>query len=491
MGPSDLPNIFILTADSLRADAFSETMEEVTSLMSGVEFTDAVSTASATDSSMPALAAGVYGDTVQTATGTLRLGESRKKDGFVTMAERLSEVGYQCSLWSRNPIFGAVRNYDRGFVAGKAGTPTFQKRAQAVVQQFGSDRLFSVCRWLYFNVFTPIKSIITEETYFGTAHKLHESTLNSLGDNRTGGQMHWLHYMDTHHPFDPPTEYLERRTFNSDWNRGKLSELSSRTMIASGRAETTDKDIADIREAYLACCEYLRDELAVFIRELQDRGHFVPGRDIMVFTADHGEGFSLDKHGILGHTPTPSFWEDLIKVPLVVSHPEWTPETIDYQVSLIDIMPTVLAAIDVDVPESVEGRAARQPDDLHREHTYFTSIGPKRIHRGIRAESGWKLFSDRINTTGGSESNSDREDDYERVLLTTFNGEETVQFESEIEDGSRPSEGVARETYTKLSAMLDRHRGGLVTEKEREGITNEMEQQLRDLGYIDDVPSER
>lgn len=494
MDATSRPNVFVLTVDSLRADAFTETMEAVSETIGGVRYTNAVSTANATGSSMPALAAGVYADTVQRATGTLKLGESSEEDGFVTMAEVLSAAEFDCSLWSENTIFGAARNYQRGFTAGKAGTPSVKRRLQSRIQSVGSDRLFNTARWLYFNVLARIESAATEATYYGPARDLHASVLDSLGERRTGGEMHWLHYMDTHHPFDPPAEYLERRSFNTPRSRTQLSELSSKAIITNRGAGVTDADVADIEEAYLACCTYLRDQLLEFIAALKEREHFVPGRDVLVLTADHGEGFSPDEHDMLGHTPTPAFWEDLVRVPLVISHPEWSSRKIDRQVSLIDVMPTVLAAAGATVPEAAEGRIARAPDDMTREYALFSSVGPERVYHGIRADSGWKLFADRINTVDSVElTGTDRAHDRERVLLTAYDADETAEtvwFERDLEDADvRPSDDLPREIYDELSGELDRRTGGFSREKERETTTEEMERQLRDLGYLDDVPN--
>lgn len=487
-------NVFVLTADSLRADAFGEVLRGVTEAVGGVEFTNAVATSSGTGSSMPALAAGVLCDTLHEATGTLKLGESSDEDGLVTMAEALAASGYDCSLWSDNTIFGEARNYDRGFAAGETGTPSLERRVQSKIQSVGSDRLFNACRWVYFNLLAPVQSLTTENTYYGTARELHTSALEAL-EERNGRQMHWLHYMDTHHPFDPPAEYLAEREFHTDRSRTELSELSSKAIITNRGAGVTDEDVEDIRQAYLACCAYLRDELLAFIDELKRRDHFVPGRDVFVFTADHGEGFSPAEHGMLGHTPTPSFWDALVRVPLVISHPEWTPRTVGCQVSHLDVMPTVLAAAGASVPASAAGRVARSPEDLCREYAPLAAVGPERIYYGVRTDD-WKLFADRISTDDSVElTGTNREHDYERVLLTAVDTDgdatdETVWFERALDERARPTEGPAREVWHDLAAVIERRAGTFVRERDGEAMTDDVKRQLRDLGYLDDLPSE-
>jgi arylsulfatase A-like enzyme len=105
-------------------------MGDVPGLIDGVAFTNAVSTANATGSSMPSLVGGIYSETVHAATRTLKFGESSAEDGFTTMAEALSAIGYDCRLWSSNHIVGSKRHYDRGFADGNAGEPSYKKFAQ-------------------------------------------------------------------------------------------------------------------------------------------------------------------------------------------------------------------------------------------------------------------------------------------------------------------------------------------------------------------------
>lgn len=483
------PNVFILSVDSLRADAFHELMADFPALVEGVVFEDAVATANATGSSMPTLTAGVYADRIASGTPNLKLGEPGGVDDVTTMAEVLTPAGYDCWLWSANTIFGTARQYDRGFTGGQAGEVTWKKRVQELVQRRGSTRLFNLGRWVYFNVFESIKDLLTSDgTYYPSARKYHRSVLQTLA-RESGGQMHWIHYMDVHHPFDPPAEYLQSRAFNTDRNRARLAELSSKAIIGNRGAEITDEDIEDIKQAYLACVEHLRDELTAFVETLLDRGHFVPGHDVLVFTADHGEGFDRERHGMLGHTPTPAFWEDLVRVPLVVSHPDWEPDTVTRQVSHIDLMPTVLEAAGAGVPDAVDGRAAERPGEMCRNYTYFTATGPYRTYHGIRGESGWKLFSDRINEIDSVElTGTDEANDYERVLLTeTGSPRESVRFECELDEEGRPSGDPNREQWTRLYRRLIDSRGCVATRRFDAPITEDVEKQLRQLGYVDDI----
>ncbi len=73
---------------------------------------------------------------------------------------------------------------------------------------------------------------------------------------------------------------------------------------------------------------------------------------IIVYTADHGE--MLYQHGLCEKQ---CFYEASIRVPLILSWPGQIPagQSSDALVSLMDLMPTLMTACDVDVPEHVEG----------------------------------------------------------------------------------------------------------------------------------------
>lgn len=467
------PNVFILTADSLRADAFTDRMGSIPELVEGVRFADAVATANATAHSVPALAAGVYADT--SGYGLEEAGD----DNITTAAEQFTSAGYACNLWSANPLFGAEQNYDRGFTEENSGESSWKKQSQSLLQKTKSETLFNFGRWSYFHLIKPVQDLIWDATYFKSARSLHNSALSWLDDKPEKPSLCWFHYMDTHHPFDPPPEYLENYDFKTTHSRNELAELSTKA-IRSGNA--THEELEDIKRAYWASCDYWCEEVRNFIEQLKDQGHFIPERDILVITSDHGEGFSPDQHDMLGHTPTPAFWEEIIRVPLIINHPEWGSATVNGQVSLIDVMPTVLQAAGLEVPDTFEGSSGETPSDLVVETAYLTAIGGERFAHGVRHNSGWKLFADRIS--------DDQQNDINRELLTKYRpGHEEVIHRRDIGSQSLPSDNPAHAKWQELYDLLRNHREGLFTD-ETEEISPELRKQLYDLGYVDDIPAD-
>lgn len=462
---SDEPNVFVLSADSLNQQYFSEFVTDLADLADGVAFTDAIATASDTNSAMPGLAASVYSDTVP-GWGL------PNEDPPVTIAEQLEDNGYSCGLWTDNYLFGEEYNYAVGFNAGNLGTPTWKKQVVNVMRESPLKPTLSVAEWMYFNVFSHLKGkIASEESFYRTAEDLHADALEWLRESDEGPTFCWIHYMDTHHPYEPPSDYLNSISFNGNWSRSKLGEFT-RDVIKSNGEGFSDSELEDVRKVYQVCCHYLFDEVYRFIQTLIEEGHFVPDKDILAFTADHGECLSPKKYKMMGHVP-PAFWEEIVKVPLLVSRPDWDRQTVDGQVSTIDLMPTLLDAVGVAVPDSAEGFPRTEPTEAVVDRTSFVSEwqaagwDTRQTYRGVRTEEGWKLFGAHLdgNDVGVIAQRSPDE------------GEEMVYH------GDGTPEGELSTRWDELSSLLDR--GAILGADEKVETDNSVEEHLRDLGYVE------
>ncbi|MFP5286231.1 MAG: tetratricopeptide repeat protein, partial [Thermoanaerobaculia bacterium] len=106
---------------------------------------------------------------------------------------------------------------------------------------------------------------------------------------------------------------------------------------------------------------------------------FLDGREppsLVVVTADHGE--SLGEHGELTHGLFA--YESTLKVPLVVWHPGIRPGRDDRPARHVDIAPTLLQALGLEVPERMPGRsllAPAEPDGT----SYFEALSTH-LNRG-------------------------------------------------------------------------------------------------------------
>lgn len=106
-----------------------------------------------------------------------------------------------------------------------------------------------------------------------------------------------------------------------------------------------------IRAAYYACISFIDDHLGQVLRVLKLTG--MADRTLVVFTSDHGE--LLGDYGSWGKR---SFLDPSARVPLIVRWPgHVAPSTVvGDAVSLVDIMPTAMAAAGIDpAPYRLDG----------------------------------------------------------------------------------------------------------------------------------------
>lgn len=127
----------------------------------------------------------------------------------------------------------------------------------------------------------------------------------------------WVHLFEPHEPYEAHPEFL----FEGD-----------------PRVDAYDSEIA-AADAFVG-------ELVRLMEE-----HRPPGAVFMV-TADHGEEHG--DHGGRYHGTT--VYEEQVRVPLVVAAPGVSPRVISPPAQTIDLLPTVLAALDVPIPPRLRGR---------------------------------------------------------------------------------------------------------------------------------------
>lgn len=133
----------------------------------------------------------------------------------------------------------------------------------------------------------------------------------------------FVHTYQVHDPYDPPVAY--RDLFPSD-------------------------GVSDAQRRYEQEIRYLDD----LLQRLVDGLHrLVPEQDLLlVVTADHGEEFF--EHGLPTHL---QLFDEVMHVPLLFVWPPRVPagRRITEPVSLVDVLPTVLQLVGVDVPPGIDG----------------------------------------------------------------------------------------------------------------------------------------
>ena len=223
------------------------------------------------------------------------------------------------------------------------------------------------------------------QSAYGTAQ-----AIEFMESARTQGMpfMFSVNYLDPHHPFDAPREYIERYMDMLDdlpVPNYALGELANKTAIqqsehlgAYGKKghfaydEMTEYDHKLLCASYYALCDILDEEIGKLLDYLETSGQIED--TIIIFHSDHGE--SLGDHGM--YLKAAYFYEASVRVPLIIS---WKDHFLSGAVAnglveLLDIAPTLLDVCGLAPEYGMQGRSllpllcGEAPLDVFREDVY-------------------------------------------------------------------------------------------------------------------------
>lgn len=366
-------SIVLVTVDCLRADhaGFMGYARPTTPFLdslagSSFVFPAAIAAGAPTYYSFPAMMASRY----PLALGRDVLGLAPEEP---TLASQLRTAGYSTAFFgAANPYLSPRFGYEHGFdvfhdflteapaplpvemAAGKRGWASWLNRRLEKISS-AAGPLKAVYEELYFRYcqrVSPYPHSLEELRRFPAAEVIVDKACEWLGSIGSGPFFLWLHLMDPHSPYYPKERALalmghedvspaRARYVNSFWNRADLGP---------GRLARHRQEIVELYDAGI---RWVDEQIALLVATL----HRMLRWDdcILALTADHGEEF-LD-HGGKYHPPS-RLMEELIHVPLLLRVPGAEKQEIGKSpFSLIHLAPTLLDAVQVDVPIGFEGRS--------------------------------------------------------------------------------------------------------------------------------------
>ena len=291
--------------------------------------------------------------------------------GVTTLAEILAGHGFHTAASVDTPYYlRDGMNYDRGF--------------QSFFFNRGQDTLWSLI---------PEPGYHNESLDVRAAWR-HEADRNA--PQTFMGAMHWLErhykedfflYVDTwdpHEPWDAPSYYTELYLPEYD---GELACPSY-----GNWHDVPGYEESQMRKGHATYCGEITmvdTWVGFLLRSVENMG--LSGKTVVIFTTDHGFYFgehdglfgkmSSDKYpdGTLRAYDEPgSQWsysplfEEIVHLPLLISVPGVSPGSYRGLSSAVDIMPTVLDLLGMDVPDFVQGRslapALRDPSHAGRDY---------------------------------------------------------------------------------------------------------------------------
>ncbi len=180
----------------------------------------------------------------------------------------------------------------------------------------------------------------------GTSERL-DGAVEWLRANRERPFCLWFHSWATHMPYD--ILHSERKVW-----------LAAKEEIIAGIQSDSASALEALRESYRQAVERESETLfASFLQALDDLG--LRERTALVFLADHGESWGerlVDKHAVKGtyHMHGAALYDEIVQVPLILAAPGLEPAEIRSQVSLVDVMPTLLELAGAPL-EGLDGRS--------------------------------------------------------------------------------------------------------------------------------------
>lgn len=322
-----LPNIVLIIADTLRADAVAATTSANAAgglralANDGVTFPFAYAQSSWTRPSVATILTGLY----PSQHGAIHK-TSALPDGVTTLAEALRTRGYWTAGFVTNINVAPIFNFQQGFDEYTYLAPSFYFWAT------DSATRLAIYKGLRLVRERLLRNRIYVANYYQDARVVDDAVAAWLGERPPSPYFLLVHYMDPHDPF-----------FTIPYDGTGVARVIDANPPAARRDE--------IRGLYDENVAYFDEFLEQLLRQLKARGDY--DNTLIALVADHGEEFQ--DHGGWWHGTT--LFEEQLHVPLLVKRPrEPRPGSSDpRQAGTLDLLPTILAAADTPPPRDVRG----------------------------------------------------------------------------------------------------------------------------------------
>ena len=339
------PNIFLLTIESLRPDhlgfytGLRPTSPNLDALAEqSVVFEDAHSVTSWTLASHASIFSGLY-PSAHGAVGA----RSRLDDGVVTLAEILSEAGYQTAGFATGPYLGRRHNLNKGFEHYDDSVATVGLSGGA-----------------HDDVTTPLLEPLV-------------SKFLSSSRDRKRPLFFFAYLWDPHYDYIPPPPF-DTMFVDSEAEQISVSRYESSNIVDAG---ISDAELRYVESQYDGEIRFTDEYLGRFFDLLRNQGLWEDS--LIVITADHGEEFF--DHGQKGHKRT--LYVESVHVPLLIKFPKSVRTGRDDRlVSLVDLFPTILEAAGIESDAIHQGVSLLKTDPETDRSIFFELLSTFYHRRG-------------------------------------------------------------------------------------------------------------
>lgn len=281
------------------------------------------------------------------------------------------------------------------------------------------------------------------------------------------------------HTYHAHSPYRDRRYAGERRSRafGKTFENFRLAGIRDGTIAMKPEDLTYLADLYDGGVAAVDERIAEFLSLLLALG--VADTTVVVATSDHGEDLGVrttKRAGHHGHT----LYDEQVRVPLLIHDPTGAsaPVRITTQVRLIDVMPTVLDLLNLDLPPALDGKSLlplmRGAAEKHRLALSWTQAPPVGLNsnRFAVSDGRYKLTD---NGAGGTPA------------LPRFTLFDLKKDPGERENLYDEASGLSR----RLMETLRRERNaieavGHADYQDSPDLVDSVRERLRSLGYIRD-----
>jgi arylsulfatase A-like enzyme len=330
----------------------------------------------------------------------------------IDWATLLLDRGYTAGLFGKNHVFRADQ-LDRFETVWEAGHGGPVARGGTLVRSAPLQRNAMPQGWASGDHAPRYGTrTMTEPPEQSTTARLADQCIGFLSARADDRQpfVAWLSIPDPHEPYQAAEPYASR--YDPDaismppWRPDEFVDKPERQQVFHelfGFAEMPDRRFREVRAMYYGMIQQIDDHVGRVMDTLRARG--LADDTIVLFTSDHGD--YAGEHRLLGKSN--AFYDCLTRVPLILSWPGHLPagETRDELVSLVDVMPTMLGLLGIEVPDAVQGQAmpgalADAPPARQAVVSEYGAGGPavtlddvRQLPPEARAGNGWPLLRQR------------------------------------------------------------------------------------------------
>jgi len=303
------PNIIVITLESVRPDHMAGlggsrvTCANLDALVrESMVYENAYSVTSWTLSAHASLFTGLYPTSHKTKTPSSKL-----DDSYTTLAEILTEQGYQCAGVISGPYLRKAHNLHQGF-------EFYDESAAARGHHVAHDDV--------------------------TNPQMEKSLRDFIKNQRDRLRPLFLfaYFWDPHYDYIPPAPY-NRMFVGPDCEQIDITKYELSDTV---NANISKGQLAYVISQYDGEIRWTDEHLGRLFQLLKEEDLW--DNTLLIVTADHGEEFF--EHGQKGHYN--NIYTENVHVPLIIKYPQGTPRGRDSRlVSLIDILPTVLEVAEI------------------------------------------------------------------------------------------------------------------------------------------------